>query len=371
MPTYINIITHEFPPYRGGAGVYCYELALAASKLGGKVKIWSPNGSEENETFETQKLQWKGTHGIIASWKLVKEIQNYLNKSNIDEVFHLAELGSTRAFLRFGWKIQKKIRLFLTIHGSEIPRFTRNPIEKWLFKRLLLKCERIHVLSKFNKKKLTEFCPSIEASICLIPGALPNHVSNNPLLSIDYAEKKKLQILCVGRIHPRKGQDQIILALNCLQLDEQKKIVVHFAGPKTKPKFFNNLIKITKKFAGKIIFHGDCTDNDLRNLYNSSDIFILTSMPRAKSVEGFGFVYIEASSYGLPIIANRTGGVEDAVKERETGLLSEPGDILGLSLLLEKLIKDHKLRERLGKKGKTWTKTLSWEDVAKKLYDFN
>ena len=75
-------------------------------------------------------------------------------------------------------------------------------------------------------------------------------------------------------------------------------------------------------------------------------------MPRAKSVEGFGFVYIEASSYGLPIIANRTGGVEDAVKEGETGLLSEPGDILGLSLLLEKLIKDHKLRERLGKKAK-------------------
>ena len=344
---------------------------MAASKLGGKVKIWSPNGSEENEAFETQKLKWKGTHGIIASWKLVKEIQNYLNKSNIDEIFHLAELGSTRAFLRFGWKIQKKIRLILTIHGSEIPRFTRNPIEKWLFKRLLLKCERIHVLSKFNKKKLTDFCPSTEASICLLSGAPASRVINQFPSSDGLKRENGIQILCVGRIHPRKGQDQILLALNGLHLDEQKKIVVHFAGPKTKPKFFNNLIKISKKFAGKVIFHGDCTDNDLRHLYSSSDIFILTSMPRAKSVEGFGFVYIEASSYGLPIIANRTGGVEDAVKEGETGLLSEPGDILGLSLLLEKLINDHKLRERLGKKGKTWTKTLSWEDVAKKLYDFN
>lgn len=371
MRSYINIITHEFPPYRGGAGVYCYELALAASNLGGKVKIWAPNGSEEKDAVEIQKLSWKGTHGLIASWKLVKKIQNSTNESSYKDVFHLAELGSSRAFLRFGWRIKKKLRLFLTIHGSELIRFTGNPIEKWLFKKLILKCEVIHVLSQHNRRKLLEFCPTVENKIRLIPGAPGSHIiSTSPLLE-DSANKNKIQILCVGRIHPRKGQDQILLALNTLPFEEQKKLVVHFAGPKTKTKFFGNLLQISKKFAGEIIFHGDCTDNEVRELYNSSDLFALTSMPKAKSVEGFGFVYLEASSYGLPIIANRTGGVEDAVIDGKTGLLAEPGDINELSRFLLDLVNNQQLRDKLGQEGTRWAKNFTWDKVARGLYNLD
>jgi phosphatidylinositol alpha-1,6-mannosyltransferase len=371
MRSYINIITHEFPPYRGGAGIYCYELALAVSNLGGKVKIWAPNGSEEKDAIEIQKLSWKGSHGLIASWKLVKKIQNSLKESSCKDVFHLAELGSSRAFLRFGWRIKKKLRLFLTIHGSELIRFTGNPIEKWLFKKLILKCEVIHVLSQHNRRKLLEFCPTVENKIRLIPGAPGSHViSTSPLLK-DSAIKNKIQILCVGRIHPRKGQDQILLALNTLPFEEQKNLVVRFAGPKTKTKFFGNLLQISKKFAGEIIFHGDCTDNEVRELYNSSDLFALTSMPKAKSVEGFGFVYLEASSYGLPIIANRTGGVEDAVIDGKTGLLAKPGDIKGLSIILRKLVINDKVRERIGKEGKRWAKNFTWDKVARGLYNLD
>lgn len=371
MRSYINIITHEFPPYRGGAGVYCYELALAASNLGGKVKIWAPNGSEEKDAVEIQKLSWKGTHGLIASWKLVKKIQNSTNESSYKDVFHLAELGSSRAFLRFGWRIKKKLRLFLTIHGSELIRFTGNPIEKWLFKKLILKCEVIHVLSQHNRRKLLEFCPTVENKIRLIPGAPGSHIiSTSPLLE-DSANKNKIQILCVGRIHPRKGQDQILLALNTLPFEEQKKLVVHFAGPKTKTKFFRNLLQISKKFAGEIIFHGDCTDNEVRELYNSSDLFALTSMPKAKSVEGFGFVYLEASSYGLPIIANRTGGVEDAVIDGKTGLLAEPGDINELSRFLLDLVNNQQLRDKLGQEGTRWAKNFTWDKVARGLYNLD
>jgi glycosyltransferase involved in cell wall biosynthesis len=61
-------------------------------------------------------------------------------------------------------------------------------------------------------------------------------------------------------------------------------------------------------------------------------------MPRAKSVEGFGFVYLEASSHGLPIIAHRIGGVEDAVKDGETGILTNPERPKELKDALEALI---------------------------------
>tara|TARA_B100000035_G_scaffold119481_2_gene101353 strand:- start:7976 stop:9091 length:1116 start_codon:yes stop_codon:yes gene_type:complete len=371
MPRIIHILTHEYPPYRGGAGTYCYEMALSGSKLGENIKVWAPHGSEKNSFFKITELPWKGSQGIVTSWRLVKKIKNFISSNDTEDIFHLAELGSSRAFLRFGWMIQKKTKLILTIHGSEILKFTRNPIEKWLFRKFLLRCERIHVLSKFNKQKLTEFCPSVEHSIYLIPGASSSSLIENCSSSNEFAGKNKIQILCVGRIHPRKGQDQLLLALKSLPKEEQDKIVVRFAGPKTKPKFFDKLVNISEIFAGEVIFEGDCTDEKLSELYSSSDIFVLTSMPLDNSLEGFGFVYIEASSYGLPIIANRTGGVEDAVIDGKTGLLAQPGNLKELSQLLNDLVNDEKLREKIGRKGKFWAKNFTWEKVAQELYNLD
>ena len=42
----IAIITHEFPPYRGGAGVYCEELAYAAQRSGSNVEVWAPRNAK-------------------------------------------------------------------------------------------------------------------------------------------------------------------------------------------------------------------------------------------------------------------------------------------------------------------------------------
>ena len=119
--------------------------------------------------------------------------------------------------------------------------------------------------------------------------------------------------MCVARIHPRKGQDLVIRALDELPDEMKKKVKCTFVGPVVKRKFFNSLIKQSLNSKLEIDFLGDLEDEKLRKIYQESDIFILPSVPKAKSVEGFGFVYLEASSHGIPVIAHQTGGVEDAV----------------------------------------------------------
>ena len=368
MPKYIHILTHEYPPMRGGAGTYCYELAFSVSKIGQSVKIWGPLGSQKSAFFELEELSWKGSQSVISSWQLVNRVRKFIMEHGNGDVFHLAELGSSRAFLRFGWMIPKNIKFILTIHGSELLRFSKNPIEKWLFKKLMLKCQRIHVLSQFNRQKLLEFFPKIKHKICLSSGAPSSNLLNNHSEPKPTSNSPRINILCVGRIHPRKGQDQIFKALNLLTEEEQKKIALRIVGPKTKPRFFKSLAEISRRFRGEVIFEGDCTDEKLSELYSSSDIFVLTSMPLADSVEGFGFVYLDASSHGLPVIANRTGGVEEAVIDGKTGWLAEPGDIHQLSRLLLDLINNQQLRDKLGQEGKRWAKTHSWNRVTKELY---
>ena len=118
----------------------------------------------------------------------------------------------------------------------------------------------------------------------------------------------------------------------------------------------------------KVSFLGELGDEELKMVYESADIFALASMPRAKSIEGFGFVYLEASSHGLPILAHRTGGVEDAVKENETGILTDPKIPIELRNGLEKLINDFSLRKRLGNAGKDWANKNSWTEIAQQIY---
>jgi glycosyltransferase involved in cell wall biosynthesis len=63
--------------------------------------------------------------------------------------------------------------------------------------------------------------------------------------------------------------------------------------------------------------------------------------------EGFGMVIIEAAACGIPSIGSRIYGIVDAIKEDETGLLVNPGDVLQLSKALNSLVKDIRLRADL------------------------
>ena len=364
----IHIITHEYPPSRGGAGRYCHELAKAIAERHEKVKVWAPNGSDNCDEVEIIELPWKGSQSWLSSWKLVRKIKSFTQFKKENEIFHIAEPGSTRAMIRFAWLIKKEIKLILTIHGSEIVRFTKNPVEKWFFKRFLSRCSRIHVLSQHNESRLTEFFPFTKESIMRVPGAPSTGVSPKEAMHRHRKDSKKIRIVCVGRIHPRKGQDQIMLSLLKLPQNLQKQLFVQFVGPATKPKYLKTLRKFENEFAGRISFEGDCTDEFLSSIYLNADIFALTSMPKSNSIEGFGIVYLEASSYGLPIIANRIGGVEDAVIHEKTGLLSEPFDLNSLAKNFQVLIQDITLREKLGNNGLEWARSHSWNQVASKIY---
>jgi glycosyltransferase involved in cell wall biosynthesis len=366
----VILITHEYPPFKGGAGIYCEEIAYAANKIGVDVEVWAPRNSIQNKEFKIKTLPWRGSHGIYSSLRLFISVLKFCNY-NKNICIHVAELGSLRSFIRFGYFIKNLPTLILTIHGSELLKFTRNPIEKLLFRKLLSRTERIHVLSAFNEEKLISLFPELEKKILRFGGAPARRLLPTKNYTPSQRAFSKIGILCVGRIHPRKGQDQILLALKNLPFEIQKRVEITFVGSCTKKRYLNLLTKLSKDLAGKAIFAGERNEIELKTYFKRADIFTLTSMGRKNSVEGFGFVYLEASSYGLPIIANRTGGVEDAVIDQKTGLLAKPGNITELSALIEKLVLDKNLRERLAKEGQKWAKKHTWEKVAKAVYTFS
>lgn len=75
----------------------------------------------------------------------------------------------------------------------------------------------------------------------------------------------------------------------------------------------------------------------------AADIFCLPSYR-----EGFGQVIIEAAASGVPTVASRIYGVTDVVEDNKTGCLFPPGDVVGLTQALLKLIEDPNLRRQIG-----------------------
>src|SRR6185312_9010458 len=85
---------------------------------------------------------------------------------------------------------------------------------------------------------------------------------------------------------------------------------------------------------------------EIRDWLERADLFAHTSR-----WEGFGLVLLEAMLASLPIVATRVSAVPEVVAEGETGLLFEPGDIVGIGDTLAGLLSDPERSRALGRAG--------------------
>ncbi len=64
--------------------------------------------------------------------------------------------------------------------------------------------------------------------------------------------------------------------------------------------------------------------------------------------EGFGIVMIEGAAAGRPSVATRVGGIPDAVEDRKSGILLDPGDYDSITRAVVGLLRDHETRQIMG-----------------------
>ncbi len=87
--------------------------------------------------------------------------------------------------------------------------------------------------------------------------------------------------------------------------------------------------------------------NDIPELLAACDVFALPSFE-----EPFGLVFAEAMAMKRPVVALANGGTLEVVEHGKSGLLSEPGDVRGLSQNLAALLGDPELRATMGAYGR-------------------
>ena len=80
--------------------------------------------------------------------------------------------------------------------------------------------------------------------------------------------------------------------------------------------------------------------------------------------EGWGIVAVEAAAAAKAVLGTRVSGLVDAVRDGETGLLVDAGDVDQLAQAMGRLLRDRDLRRTLGAQGRIWARRFDWEQIA-------
>jgi len=109
-------------------------------------------------------------------------------------------------------------------------------------------------------------------------------------------------------------------------------------------------------------------DSDLPAVYNCAEIYLGLSRLTDQAAEGFGISLVEASASGIPVLAGRSGGIPEAVRHGETGLLVDAEDPDEVCRTLSILLDDPPQAQRLGRGGRSAVESYyNWERVTADL----
>jgi colanic acid/amylovoran biosynthesis glycosyltransferase len=151
-------------------------------------------------------------------------------------------------------------------------------------------------------------------------------------------------VLFVGRLVENKGCDFLLQAMAEVQESTPKaEVVIIGDGPLR--------AALETKARGLQIancrFLGVQPQEVIRQWMNRARVFCVPSVEIASGAsEGFGLVFAEAQSMGLPVVSFRTGGISEAVADGQTGLLATPRDAQMLARQIDLLLSSRETWER-------------------------
>jgi phosphatidyl-myo-inositol dimannoside synthase len=173
-------------------------------------------------------------------------------------------------------------------------------------------------------------------------------------------------LVSVGRLTPHKGIDTGLRVLSRLRerYPDLAYAVVGSGEQLSELQAMASALNV----ADRVRFLTEVPDRDLPGLYNCAEVYLGLSRLLPDRVEGFGISLVEAAACGVPAIAGRTGGIPDAVRDGETGLLVDPERPEEIRSALCSLLDDRDRAARLGMAGRRAVETyFNWNRVAGEL----
>ena len=291
---------------------------------------------------------------IFKKWYIRFSLRKYIKSSN-NPVIISSNWELSEGLIPY--KKNFNFCLITVLHGLEVTRLNSKKYSKKIksFINSISNSDNVISVSNYTKNEAE-----------LISGynqiqTIPNFVNTENFFLLDKIKSRKKYgfhesdkiLLTLSRLVSRKGHEIVIKAISLIvKKIPQIKYVIAGSGEKSYEKDLKRLV--SKLNLEKNIFFLGYIDEEKKNdLYNACDIYIMNSQKTNNKgdSEGFGITFLESNACGKPIIGTNSGGIPDAIKHRENGLLIEPNQPSKTAEAIFELFNDKELYNQLSKNG--------------------
>jgi glycosyltransferase involved in cell wall biosynthesis len=264
----------------------------------------------------------------------------------------------------------RKLPLVVTAHGSDVALAERTRWSRGLAAWTIDRADVTTAASRHLLERLADLRDG-SGSLELVPlgtdlGAFhPDEATamrRREQLGVDAGD---LLVLGIGRLVELKGFEYLIRAL-ALARESAPHVRLVVAGEGDAR---DQLVALARSLdlVDSVTFVGAVRRNEVPSYFAASDVVAIpTVLDPDGFVEGLGYVALEAQAAGKPVVASRVGGLPEAVRDGETGILVAERDPGALANAIVALANDAELRRRLGENARARALLApSWDDVAR------
>jgi phosphatidyl-myo-inositol dimannoside synthase len=371
----VLLVTNDFPPRRGGIQSYLHELVGHLVDSGRHtLAVYAPRwkGAEEFDVQARESGYSVVRHPttlMLPEPAVAVRMRKLIEEHEVDTVwFGAAAPLALMAPLARGAGAG---RVIASTHGHEVG-WSMLPLARTALRRIGSGTDVVTYISSYTRRRFASAFGSHAALEHLPPGVdidrfAPDDVARAELRA-RYRLGSRPVVACVSRLVPRKGQDMLIRALPAIrQRVHGAALVIVGGGP-----YASSLRRLAHSFgvAEHVIFTGGVPGDELPAHHALADVFAMPCRTRGAGldVEGLGIVYLEASATGVPVVAGRSGGAPETVRDGETGLVVDGWDVGAIASSVSELLADPDRAARIGAAGRRWVvDNWQWRTQAEKL----
>lgn len=179
-------------------------------------------------------------------------------------------------------------------------------------------------------------------------------------------DKKNLIFVCFSIFFPHRRFEDVIEAFRRLHSKNSNVGLMIIGSSQFDQNYYWRIKKLIENYslqAAVDIKNAFLPGALVRNYLIASDVFVF---PNEKQT--WGLAVIEAMALGRPCIVSDDAGVHEVIKNGENSLIFKCRDVDDLLEKMEKLVKDEKLREKMGSNARKFVfANFSWEKYAEQM----
>jgi len=367
----IIIVNSFFPPWRGGAETYVYNLSKHLKERGHEVTVIcsSPPFELGMQFVDGVKVERLRVCGKLYGTPIMPGLFQKLMGEQADIIHanfpspYIACLASTISRIR-------GVPAVLTWH-NDLPPVTRIArILVTAHDRLVLPFYLPQFSSIIATSKLyAEASPILKAHknrVVVIPNGVDTQRFNPDIPGREIRSKLGVDrgkiVLFVGALtqwHRYKCLDILMNALALLKKDAVRPHLLIVGGGELKTEYQNLADRLG--ILDHVKFAGDVANEELPEYYAASDVLVLPSKDKS---EGFGLVLLEANAVGKPVIGTAVGGIPSVIRDGYNGFLVPPNRPEELAHAIKRVLTDDRMRSQMGKNGRAFAEQHDWSIVA-------